>query len=204
MVPLLVPVVPPPVAPPLVPVAPSIVPRGSSPGCRSSSPGRRGSSFCSCRSLLGARGSPPGSHGSSPGCGFCGLWFLPLVPVVPTLVLLVSCLDSRGSYPGSCTLVPKGWVGGSRGCCAKGCAAVPGVQGPGILGSSRGFGGSFCVVRSVRYVLVVCSSLGAVLVLRFDLAACWSVLRPALCHLRLLFLICFSVFCVLVDVPCVL
>ena len=63
----------------------------------------------------------------------------------------------------------------------------------------------FCVVRSVRYVLVVCSSLGAVLVLRFDFAVCWFVLCPALCHLRLLFLICFSVFCVLVDcVPCVL
>ena len=79
-----------------------------------------------------------------------------------------------------------------------------GSRAQGFLGVPGDSGGSFCVVRSVRYVLVVCSSLGAVLVLRFDLAACWSVLCPALCHLRLLFLICFSVFCVLVDVPCVL
>ena len=86
----------------------------------------------------------------------------------------------------------------------QGCVAVSGVEGFwGVPGDS---GGSFCVVRSVRCcVLVVCSSLGAVLVLRFDLAACWSVMCPALCHLRLCFVICFSVFCVLVDgVPCVL
>ena len=55
------------------------------------------------------------------------------------------------------TLVLVPWflrVGGSRGCCAKGCAAVPGVQGPGILGSSRGFGGF--VLRCAFRALCAC------------------------------------------------